>query len=56
MAKINTFAFNNMPRIADKVATGYVEKQQKNEPPQHPDGTLYVPGESGQRLGHPVGA
>lgn len=50
-AKINTFAANNMPGVADRMAAKYVNKQQEDEPPRHPEGTLYIPGESGQTHG-----
>jgi short-subunit dehydrogenase len=55
-AKLNTFLANNAPTIADHMAAKYVNRQQKEERPQHPDGTLYSPGEGGQIYGHPVGA
>ena len=56
MAKVNTFVSNNAPKIADHMAAKYVQKQQKDEPPRDPGGTLYVPGESGQTHGVPTGA
>jgi short-subunit dehydrogenase len=52
-AKLNTFVANNIPGFADHMAAKYVDKQQKNEPPRHRDGTLYQPGESGQTHGVP---
>ena len=55
-AKVNTFMANNAPAIADRMAAKYVNRQQYPEPPRHPEGTLYIPGESGQTHGHPAGA
>jgi short-subunit dehydrogenase len=55
-AKVNTFLANNAPAIADRMAAKYVDRQQYPEAPRHPEGTLHIPGESGQTHGHPVGA
>jgi len=51
MAKVNTFMANNMPKTAEKMAKGYVSKQQLDEPPRNPEGTLHIPGESGEARG-----
>jgi len=56
MAKVNTFASNNMPNVADKMSAKYVNKQQKDEPPRNPEGTLYHGGGTGERHGEPVEA
>jgi len=53
-AKLNTFVANNAPKIADRMAAGYVEKQQRDEPPRNADGTLYIPGEGGETHGLPT--
>jgi short-subunit dehydrogenase len=53
-AKVNTFVANNAPKIADRMAAGYVEKQQRDEPPRNADGTLYIPGEGGETHGLPT--
>jgi short-subunit dehydrogenase len=51
MAKVNTFMSNNMPQMAEKIAKSYMHKQQMDEPPRHPEGTLHIPGESGEAHG-----
>jgi len=51
MAKVNTAVAKFAPGIGDKMAAKYVNKQQYDEPPRDPDGTLYVPGESGHTHG-----
>jgi len=55
MAKVNTFVSNNIPAVADRMSAKYVSKQQEDQPPQHPEGTLYVPGESGNTHGLAAG-
>ncbi|HWE04329.1 MAG TPA: SDR family oxidoreductase [Tepidisphaeraceae bacterium] len=55
-AKVNTFAANNIPGIADRMAATYVDKQTKDESPRNPEGTLYIPGESGHTHGVSAGA
>jgi short-subunit dehydrogenase len=50
-AKINTFMSNIAPKMAERMAAKYVNKQQKNERPRNPDGTLYEAGEGGQIRG-----
>jgi short-subunit dehydrogenase len=47
MSKVNTFTAKNLPGIADRMAARQVENLQRDEPPRNPDGTLYMPGESG---------
>lgn len=51
-AKLNTFMAKNVAPVADHMAAKYVDRQQLDEPARHPDGTLYLPGESGQTHGH----
>lgn len=53
-AKTNTFVANNAPKVADHMAAKYVEKQQADEKPRNPEGTLYRPGEAGRRHGIPM--
>ena len=54
MSKVNTFAANNLPGVADRMSAKQVEKLQRDEPAQKPEGTLHVPGESGRIHGnHP---
>jgi len=54
MSKVNTFAANNLPGVADRMSAKQVEKLQRDEPAQKPEGTLNIPGESGRIHGnHP---
>jgi len=46
MAKINTAATQVVPGLAETVAASYVNRQQYDEPPRHPEGTLYAPSET----------
>jgi len=39
------------PSLSDKMATKVVDQQQSDEPPRDPEGTLYKPGEAGQKRG-----
>ena len=48
MSKINTFVAKNLPGLADRMTARQVESLQRDEPPKHPEGTLYQPGESGR--------
>ncbi|WP_298235060.1 SDR family oxidoreductase [uncultured Azohydromonas sp.] len=47
MAVVNTMAFKVMPSVADKLAARQAERQHYDEPPRHPEGTLYRPGGEG---------
>jgi short-subunit dehydrogenase len=51
MSKINTFVSKNLPGIGDRMSAKQTENLQRDEPPQNTEGTLYVPGESGQTHG-----
>ena len=51
MAKVNTFVSKNIPAVADRMSARMVDDFKRDLPPQNPDGTLYVPGESGQTHG-----
>ena len=48
MSKLNTFVAKNLPGLADRMTAKQVESLQRDEPPRHPEGTLYQPGESGR--------
>jgi short-subunit dehydrogenase len=52
MSKVNTFVAKNLPAIGEKMAARQVPNLQRDEPPQDPEGTLHIPGESGQTHGH----
>jgi short-subunit dehydrogenase len=55
MARVNTFVANNIPSLADHMAGGMTEKMQRDEPTANPEGTLFIPGESGRTHGyHPA--
>ncbi len=51
MAKINTTISKLAPGLADTMATSYVDRQQYDEAPRNPEGTLYTPGEEGRTHG-----
>lgn len=54
MSKINTFVAKNIPAIGDRMAAKQVPNLQRDEPPENPEGTLHVAGESGKTHGdHP---
>jgi short-subunit dehydrogenase len=46
MAKLNTTMFKIAPGIAGRMAAGYADKQQYDEPPRRPEGALYKPSET----------
>jgi short-subunit dehydrogenase len=56
MAKVNTFAANNLPGVADKMSAKQVDKLKRDEPNSGREGTLYTPGESGRVHGNHPGA
>jgi len=45
-SKLNTFIANVIPSLADKMTAKQVNRQQYDEPPRDPDGTLNKPGEA----------
>jgi short-subunit dehydrogenase len=47
MAKVNTAVARTAPSIGDWMATKQIGRQQYDEQPRSPEGTLYTPGESG---------
>ena len=51
MAKINAAVAKISPALANKMEAKQAERQQYDEPPRDPEGTLYKPGESGQKHG-----
>jgi short-subunit dehydrogenase len=50
-ARINTMLAKIAPRLADRLTAKYVDRQQYDEPPRRPNGTLYEPGETGRVSG-----
>jgi short-subunit dehydrogenase len=56
MAKVNTFVSKNMPSMGERMAAKQLKNLQRDEPPRDPEGTLYVPGESGQIHGNHASA
>jgi short-subunit dehydrogenase len=51
MAHLNTATAKFAPSLGDKLAAKIGLKQQRNELPRDPEGTLYKPGESGRTRG-----
>lgn len=51
LSKINTFVAKFAPSLADKMSAKQIERQHYDEPPRHPEGTLYEPGEEGRVTG-----
>jgi hypothetical protein len=51
MSKVNTFVSKNLPSIGDRMSAKQTKNLQRDEPPRDPEGTLYVPGESGETHG-----
>ena len=50
-AKMNVLMSKFAPKVADKTAQSYFNRQQYEEPPRNPGGTLYEPGHSGRAYG-----
>jgi short-subunit dehydrogenase len=50
-AKMNVMMSKFAPKVADRTAQAYFEKQQYDEPPRDPSGTLYKPGHGGRAYG-----
>ncbi len=48
MAKVNVAASKLTPSLADKVSAKQAGRQQYEQPPHHPEGTLYRAGETGR--------
>jgi short-subunit dehydrogenase len=51
MSKLNTFVAKNLPGVADRMTAKQIDSLKRDEPPKHPEGTLYQPGESGRTHG-----
>jgi short-subunit dehydrogenase len=51
MAKMNTAMSKFIPSLADKMAAHQVKRQQYDEPPRNPEGTLYQAGGTGEVYG-----
>lgn len=51
MAKLNTMVAKLSPSLANKMEAKQVDRQQYDQPPRDPEGTLYKPGESGRTHG-----
>lgn len=50
-ATLNTVVAKVAPKLGDKMAAKYVHRQQYDEGPRNPEGTLYEPGRSGRITG-----
>lgn len=51
MSKLNTTVAKVAPGLGDKMSAKQANRQQRDEPPHHPEGTLYKPGYAGQTHG-----
>jgi short-subunit dehydrogenase len=51
MARVNTATAKILPALADKIEARQAERQQYDEPPRDPEGTLRKPGEAGRTHG-----
>jgi short-subunit dehydrogenase len=51
MSKLNTMTAKLAPSLGDKMSAQQADRQQYQEAPRAPEGTLYEPGESGQTHG-----
>jgi short-subunit dehydrogenase len=51
VAKLDTALAKGLPSLGDKLAAMQADRQQYDEPPRDPAGTLYVPGGSGETRG-----
>lgn len=51
MAHLDTAMSKLMPALADRMAAMQAKRQERDEPPRNPAGTLYAPGEGGQIYG-----
>ena len=52
MAKMNTAMGKIAPSLGDKMSAMQADRQQRDEAPKDPEGTLYKPGEAGRTHGH----
>lgn len=53
MSKMNTLMSNLLPRLADRMSAMQATRQQREESPRHPEGTLFEAGQSGRIYGTP---
>lgn len=53
MSWVNTTVSKLLPSLSDHMSTMQTNRQQRDEQPQHPQGTLYQPGMSGKVYGRP---
>lgn len=51
MAKLNTTVAKISPALGEKMAAKQADRQQRDERPRNPEGTLYHPGEAGRTHG-----
>ena len=51
MAKMNTTMSKIAPSLGDKMSAMQVDRQQRDELPRNPEGTLYKPSEDGRTHG-----
>jgi len=51
VSKMDTFVSKVWPSLADRISAKQAERQQRQMPPQDPDGNLYRPGEGGRIRG-----
>jgi hypothetical protein len=56
MSKVNTFVAKNVPSVGERMAAKQVKELQRDEPAQDREGTLYIPGGSGETHGDHAGA
>ena len=52
LAKLDTTLGKVAPSLGDKMAAMQANRQQRDEAPKNPEGTLYKPGEAGRTHGH----
>jgi short-subunit dehydrogenase len=53
MAKVNTTISKLLPKLGDRFSAAQNDRQQRDEAPLHPAGTLYQPGRDGRIYGKP---
>jgi len=51
MAHLNIAMSRILPRLADRLSVAQAGRQERDEPPRHPEGTLYRPGSGGHVYG-----
>lgn len=56
MSKMNTLTSNLLPKLADRMSAMQAKRQQKDESPRNPEGTLFEAGQSGRVYGTPPSA